>query len=307
MAGLKFSTVLLTCLAVAAFVSHACCKPTAAAPVPPDPAKLGTTDTDVPFTNPAGGPVAMDVYYPTAADTAAPTVVYIHGGGWVKGDKSKGMGAKLIPDLTERGYIVVALNYRLAPEHKYPAQIEDVSCGIRYLKANAATYGIDPERMGVLGNSAGGHLASLIATADDDAGIASSCGYDEVSPRVQAVVDFFGPVDLTVQFSGANRGVLERVWGVTDRNSDIITQASPVNHVSSDDPPFLIIHGDADDLVPLSQSEALHERLQGVGVSSTLLVVRNAAHGLNPTGGPMQPGMGEVIDQTADFFDTHLK
>jgi len=276
-------------------------------PLPTDLAKLGTTEYDVTYGNVSGVALKMDIHYPKAADKPVPAVVYVHGGGWVSGDKAEGAGARVIPEMVSRGYLVAAINYRLAPEYKFPAQIVDAKCAVRYLRANAAAYGIDATRIGAFGGSAGGHLVALLGTSDPSSGLEGSCGYGEQSSRVQAVADLYGPADLAAMFDAIRGVLLPLVFGTTDRNSEIVSKASPVTHITSDDPPFLILHGDKDILVPLSQSEVLYDRLIAAQVPATLVVVQNGTHGFRAEGGPMTPTWNEIIDTIADFFDLHLK
>ncbi|OGN92650.1 MAG: hypothetical protein A2Z75_08305 [Chloroflexi bacterium RBG_13_50_10] len=277
------------------------------APSAIDPTKLGMIERDVTYGVADGVALKMDIYYPKAAEGTMPAVLYVHGGGWTKGDKRIGAGASEIPELVSRGYLVAAINYRLAPQYKFPAQIEDVKCAVRFLRANAATYGIDPERIGAWGGSAGGHLVSLLGVTDATAGFEGNGGYADQSSRVQAVVDMFGPSDLTVAFQGANTQLLEQVFGTTDHNSDIVKRASPVTWISSDDPPLLILHGEKDTLVPPSQSKLLYDRLITAGVPATLTIVKNAGHGFAPAGGTIDPSRTAITKIVADFFDKHLK
>jgi len=275
--------------------------------VPIDPKKLGQVERDVIYGTAGGVDLKMDIYYPGFATGAVPAVLYVHGGGWTKGDKRIGAGATEIPELRSRGYLVAAINYRLAPQYKFPAQIEDVKCAARFLRANATIYGIDPEHIGAWGGSAGGHLVALLGTTDAAAGFEGSGGYADESSRVQAVVDMFGPTDLTAIFQGAGTRLMEQVFGTTDRNSDIVKRASPVTWVSNDDPPFLILHGGKDRLVPPSQSKILYNRLLATGLPATLVIVKNAGHGFMPAGGTIDPSRNEITEMVADFFDQYLK
>ena len=267
----------------------------------------GRIERDVTYGIADGVALKLDLYYPKSVASAVPIAVYVHGGGWTAGDKSGGAGLRDLQELVGRGYLVAAINYRLAPRYKFPAQIEDVKCAIRYLRANAVRYGADPERIGAWGGSAGGHLVALLGVTDSGAGFDGSGGYLDQSSRVQAVVDMFGPTDLTRLFSGANPRLLETVFGTTDRNAEILKKASPVNHVSIDDPPFLILHGELDKLVPPSQSQIFHEKLKGTGVPTTLVIVKNAGHGFSQAGSPISPSREEITKMVADFFDQHLK
>ena len=280
----------------------------APSPLPgPNPFKLGTTEKDVTYGIAGNVSLKMDVYYPQTAAAALPVVMYVHGGGWTGGDKIAGAGANEIPEMIKRGYLVVSVNYRLAPQYKFPAMIEDVKCAVRYLRAKASDYGLNPDKIGVWGGSAGGHLVALLGTADASAGFEGSSGYLDQSSRVQAVVDFFGPAELNTMFRGHQLDVMENVFGVTDSASLVLKAASPVTYISRDDPPFLIIHGDKDTVVPFNQSQILYNRLIAAGVTATLIKVENAAHVFKPSGGVMSPTRAEITDAAADFFDKYLK
>src|SRR5437868_5760131 len=144
----------------------------------------------------------MDIYHPKGAgEKPLPVVMYVHGGGWRSGDKAGGAGMMAIPELLKRGYLVTSINYRLAPEYKFPAQIDDAKCAVRFLRAHAKKYNLDPERIGIWGGSAGGHMVALMGTADASAGFDKSGGWTNESSRVQAVVDMFGPADLSHSMS----------------------------------------------------------------------------------------------------------
>lgn len=272
----------------------------------PDPLKLSTVERDLTYCTVDGIELKMDVYYPQSADGPLPVVIYVHGGGWRSGDKTRGAGVRDIPKLSRRGYLVVAVNYRLAPDFKFPAMIEDVKCAVRHLRANAVVYGVDSDHIGAWGGSAGGHLVSLLGLTDEHSGFEGVGGFSEQSSRVQAVVDLFGPADLARLFDEASFGVLSQVFDATSREDEMIRLASPVTWVSADDPPFLILHGEKDALVPPSQSEILLERLTKVGVSATLIIVENAAHGFAPQGGPIRPSRSQLSRIVGEFFDGHL-
>jgi len=251
-----------------------------------------------------GVAVKMDIYYPEEIDAhPLPVTVYIHGGGWTGGDKRAGEGIVDARVLLTHGFVVVSINYRLAPTYRFPAQIEDVKCAIRYLRAYAQRYHLDPERIGVFGGSAGGHLAALLGVADEIAGFDKG-EYLGQSSRVRAVVDMFGPTNLTLLTSDPDhRRLIQQVFG----SVEILKQASPVTHVSKDDPPFLILHGDKDPVVPLNQSTQLYERLRTAGVPVTLVVVKNAGHGFTPVGGQISPTRSDLTQLILDFFEKHLR
>jgi len=266
-----------------------------------DPAKIGTVERDVTYCTVDGVELKMDVYYPALNQGAWAVTMYVHGGGWSSGDKAQGTGVMEFPILQHAGFLVVSVNYRLAPEYVFPAMIEDVKCAVRYLRAHAIEYNLDPNRIGVWGGSAGGHLVALLGAADESAGFDAG-EYLDQSSRVQAVVDMFGPTDLTVQFEGGYENA-SRVFGGFDA-----ALASPVTYVSSDDPPFLMLHGDADKLVPIEQSEIMLAALQAVGVPAEMVTVTNAGHSFKPEDGQsISPSRRELAQMVLEFFEGMLK
>ncbi|MBI4788346.1 MAG: alpha/beta hydrolase [Chloroflexi bacterium] len=277
-------------------------------PAQATPARLGQAQKDVTYCTAGGVALKMDIYPPKSLNgKPAPVVVYVHGGGWRSGDKDSGAGIRDLPELARRGYLVASINYRLAPEHKWPAQIQDVKCAIRYLRANAATYNLDPNRIGAIGGSAGGHLVAMLGVTDKSAGFDVG-EYLDQSSRVQAVVDLFGPSDLTASgFIQSQAKLGKEVFGVTSPRDPILAQASPVTYITKDDPPFLILQGDQDTTVPPAQSQELYDRLQAAGVPATLVMVKNAGHSFAPVGGAISPSLADLAKMTADFFDKHLK
>lgn len=261
----------------------------------------GTVERDITYCTKGGVDLKMDLYRPQKGNGAL--VLYIHGGGWTSGSKNGGSGSEMWAELLGRGYMVAAIDYRLAPEFKFPAQMEDVTCAVLYLKRHAAELGIDPERIGAYGGSAGGHLASLLGTTG---GHGYEMGVTTLDAEVAAVVDLFGPTDLTVDFEGASARIISTVFGASERDAKVLVQASPVHQVSADDPPFLIIHGENDALVPIAQGERLYEALVAAGVEAEFVPVKNANHGFAPDGGPISPSRAEITALVADFFDRHL-
>lgn len=293
MKGLLISLVSLMVLSLSAGTAYGLSTP--------------VVDRDVVYCNCHGTPLIMDIYYPKAATAPKPVIVYIHGGGWYSGDKTTGAGQDDISELVARGYLVAAINYRLAPRYKFPAQIEDAQCAIRFLRANAATYGIDPAHFGVFGDSAGGHLAALLGVTDESYWLEDACDCVNDSSQVQAVVDMFGPTDLTLTFEKNWSLLIEHVFGVSDPESEVIKRASPVTYASSSAPPFLIIHGDRDEQVLPEQSDVFYKKLVSANVPVRLVMVKNAGHGFSPVGSPMSPTRAEITHLVGDFFDQYLK
>ena len=288
--------------------------PTAQPSVAPTTAKTtlaintapGATNRDVTYCAPDGIAQKMDLLYPAKLKSdPAPIAMYVHGGGWTQGDKATGAGSLDVRAILERGYVVASINYRLAPQHKWPSQIVDVKCAVRFLRAHAAQLKIAPNKIGVWGGSAGGHLVAMLGTTDASAGFDVG-EYLDQSSRVQAVVDLFGPADLPAMFSASARATGQQIFGATSRDDPILVKASPITYISKDDPPFLILQGDKDKVVPMEQSQILHDKLKAGGVTSTLVIVKNAGHGFAPDGGAISPTRTELSKMIADFFDQHL-
>lgn len=246
-----------------------------------------------------GQSLLLDLYFPSQGGPW-PVVVHIHGGAWMRGDKSEavGLGAALNPE----GYVVAAVNYRLYPFARFPAFIEDVKCAIRFLRAHAAEYNLDPDHIAAMGASAGGHLAALLGTTDASSGFDVG-EYLEQSSRVQAVIDLSGPSDLSLDFQNGDIAALKIiVFG--DKQ---IAAASPVTWVTQDDPLFLIIHGDEDPVIEVQHAYLLSDSLKSAGVPVDLVIVRNGDHSLTSFDGSASPTLDEIWQLELDFLATNLK
>jgi len=260
---------------------------------------------DVTYCTVDGVDLKMNIVYPNSTG-AEPAVVYVHGGGWTGGSKDR-VGPEAT-ELIRRGYVVASIDYRLAPRYRFPAQIEDAKCAIRYLRAHAATYRIDPSHIGVWGGSAGGHLVALLGLAGTSAGWDNDGEYPDQSSAVQAVVDYFGPADLTDPvFAELHSDLMRSVFGASAPSDPAAAKASPVTYVKPGAPPFLIVQGDSDAVVPAGQSQELYSELNHAGDSARLIIVENAGHGFVPVGSPISPSREQIARLTADFFDAHLK
>ena len=252
---------------------------------------------------------ALDLVLPRAprGGKPLPVIVIIHGGAFRAGDKS--MGLREAADFAESGdYAAATINYRLSGEATWPAQIHDCKAAIRWLRANAAKYGLDPDRIGVTGASAGGHLAAMLGPGGGVAALEGDVGpHTGVSSRVKCVVDQFGPSDLLamadypsrIDHNAPDSPESELIGGAIQEHKDKARAASPITYISRDDPPFLIFHGTEDPLVPLNQSERLAEALKAAGVPCTFVKVVGAGHG-----GFRTPEVGRRIRQ---FLDKHLR
>lgn len=259
-----------------------------------DPQKLDTTETDVTYCTRNGLDLQMDISYP-AFGGPWPVLLIVHGGGWSEGDK-----ADLFISPTGAGLLVVSINYRLYPAARFPAMIEDVKCALRFLRAHAGRYNLDPQRIALVGYSAGAHLAALAGLADPSAGWDSG-PYPFQSSRVQAVVVIAGPANLGQSFPETVADLIEGVFGPQQ-----LVSGSPVTYARPDAPPFLIIHGDADPLVPVEQAYLLHEALQKAGARAELLIVKNGGHGLEAVGGEASPAPSVIFQQVLEFLARSL-
>ncbi|MCX7817779.1 MAG: alpha/beta hydrolase fold domain-containing protein [Kiritimatiellae bacterium] len=262
---------------------------------------------DIPYVTNGHPRQRVDLYLPRRAPRPLPLIIWIHGGAWLGGSKDAARPARGYP---ERGYAVASIGYRLSSDAIFPAQIEDCKAAVRWLRAHADQYGLDPERFGVWGSSAGGHLAALVGTAADvrefDVGL-----FTNVSSRVQAVCDFFGPADfrriplylasnLPSAFGRADAPESNLLGGPVPANLERAIAASPAVYATPDDPPFLIVHGDRDPVVPYDQSEALFEALKQAGVHVHFHTVVGGGHGQGFGG----PEFDRIIHR---FFDRWLK
>jgi acetyl esterase/lipase len=250
----------------------------------------------------------LDLVVPKQAGAAKrPLVVLIHGGGWLSGRKED--VGDLVRLLASTGdYVAATINYRLTQEAAWPAQIHDCKAAIRFLRGNAEKYGIDPERIGVMGLSAGGQLVSVLGTGNDEPVLEGSLGgFARVSSRVQCVVNFFGPTDFLTFFGkdttaarlrGANM-ISQFLGKKSDPElKENARQASAVTWVTKDDAPFLTAHGTEDNLVPLDQAEKIHAALESAKVESHLIVMQGAGHGF---------ANAELNRRIRTFLDKHLR
>jgi acetyl esterase/lipase len=260
---------------------------------------FGKSLTDIPYCTTIAPPQKMDLYFPNSGGPW-PAVVYVHGGSWMHGDKSEAL--VLASQMTSQGYLVSSINYRLYPAGTFPAMIQDVKCAVRFLRANASQYNLNPERIAAIGPSAGGHLVSLLGTTDQSAGWDVG-EYLDQSSRVQAVIPMAAVTDLTRSFPNTDIETMKLI-GFGEHN---ILQASPVNHVTPDDPPFLLIHGDQDMVVPVEQSQVMYERLVQEGVPAQLVIVVNAGHAFVGPDGNSKPTPAEINQIILDFLEQYLK
>lgn len=276
-----------------------------------------TRTEDVIYGRKFGTALTMDVFSPTERSNGA-AAVFVVSGGWFSAHEAINLGS--VREFTGRGYTVFAVVHGSQPKFTIPEIIGDMNRAIRFIRFHAADYGIDPNRIGIYGGSAGGHLSLMQGTAGDEGKPDAPDKVDRTSSRVQAVACFFPPTDfLNYGKPGEvalGRGVLKGFRApfdfhemdksinafvpVTDEDKilEIGKQISPIYHVTRDDPPTLIIHGDADTLVPIQQAESIMQKFKEVGVPAELVVKKGAAHGW--------ADMGNDLKVLADWFDKHI-
>jgi acetyl esterase/lipase len=244
---------------------------------------------------------------PATLDRPAPAAVYVHGGDWVSGNYDTGgfIINRIGPALAARGFVVVSLNYRLGPHRHWPDQIVDVKCAIRYLRANAHYFNIDPAEIGAWGQSAGGHLVALLGTAGPSAGWDIGA-YTDQSSQVQAVVDMAGPSDLlTLGTRGAAVVVAKSFVSLLGKVPDIdlgadLKAASPVSYVRPGDPPFLLFVSNNDMIVNPKQSKELAWYLGEAAVPHQLVTVKKGGHAFSTKG--EVPSESAIVTDIVDFF-----
>ena len=245
----------------------------------------------------------MDLYLPggEAPPKGFPAVLLIHGGGWSGGDKGAAREQNIGTTLARNGYVAASINYFLAAkqssflktlEGAWPRNLHDCKSGVRFLRRNASTYRIDVDHVGVLGGSAGGHLAAMVAMTSPEDGLDPREPWGDVSCRVQASVPLYGVHD----FAAFSKEPLPAEL------LELAKRASPVTYATKDDPPALILHGTKDAIVPLVQSELLAAALKKTGVAQELLVVTGAPHSFH-----LEPKEQDLRPAVLAFLDRHLK
>lgn len=258
---------------------------------------------NIEFAEVDGHSLKLDLYLPQEKD--APLVVWIHGGGWQGGSKE---GCP-VTWLNDHGMAVASISYRLTDKATFPAQIQDCKAAVRWLRANADKYGYSTEKVGVAGSSAGGHLAALMGTSGEVKALEGDVGGNlDQSSRVAAVVDYYGATDFVLrsktQPHRANKKgsvVYKLLGGGADEKVELAKQASAAFHVTEDDPPFLVIHGDKDNTVLLDQSQRIQTVYKEAGLPLELIVIEGGGHG------GAEFYKGEPRERAIEFFKQHLK
>jgi len=245
-------------------------------------------ERDLVFASVGGKNLKLQLYRPDNNSTNVPVVVLIYGGAWMM--RTLPMETPKAVWLATHSYAAAVIDYRLSSDALFPAQIYDCKAAVRWLRANAAKYGLDAAHIGAWGESSGGHLASLLGVTDNVVALEGDGGNTNESSQVQAVVDFFGPTDFLraqahslpgswINHDSPTSPESRLIGGAIQKNPDKAEQANPIKYVTHDAPPFLIVHGEQDPLVPCNQSELLYAALKQARVNVTFYKIAGAGHG----------------------------
>jgi len=252
------------------------------APLPPGI----KAERNIPYVEHGHRNQVLDLFLPEQpSEKPLPLMIWIHGGAWMGGSQAN----PPVLYLVSKGFAVASIQYRFSQDAVWPAQAYDCKAAIRFLRAHAAEYNFEPDHFGVGGDSAGGHLAAFVGTSGDVKEMEGDLGNPGVSSRVQAVVDWFGPTDLTamgqqsgpdsmIQHDAPNSPESRLLGGPVQEKRDLARTANPLTYIDENDPPFLIMHGDNDRLVPLGQSVILAKALIDAGVEVTMKTIHGAGH-----------------------------
>ena len=237
----------------------------------------------------------LDLYLPEHVEERLPVILWVHGGGWITGDKAGGPAIQF----ATKGYAVAAMNYRYSQHATFPAQLHDCKAAVRWLRANASAYSLDATHIGAWGASAGGHLVAMLGLTGGIKTLEGDLGNSEQSSRVQAVVDWFGPTDFLTL--GPRETRTKFLGGDAIEHPEKANAASPMRFISSQAPPFFIVHGDEDPLVAYSQSTTFAEALERAGVETTFVTIKGGKHGGS------RFARSDQIARLESFFNKHLK
>jgi len=276
----------------------------------PAPLPAGVkVERNIPYVENGHRNQVLDLFLPEQpSDQPLPLMIWIHGGAWMGGNQSSPPVVFLVP----KGFAVASIQHRFSSDALWPAQAYDCKAAIRFLRANAAKYHLDPDHFGVGGDSSGGHLAAFVGTSGDVKEMEGDLGNTNVSSRVQAVIDWFGPTDVTlmaqqsgphsmIQHNAPNSPESHLLGGPVQEKLDLAKTANPITYIDKDDPPFLIMHGDNDQLVPLGQSVILAKALIDAGVEVTMKTLHGAGH----EGPQFRSATNQRLVE--DFLSLHLK
>ncbi|SRR5579883_1496548 len=260
-----------------------------------------TLDYDIVYAKPGGTELKLDLARPAEGDGPFPAIVAIHGGAWRQGRKDDMRPA--LGEFARRGYVAISPQYRFCPKETFPAQVHDVKAAVRWLKEHAKEYKVDPDHIGAVGFSAGGHLAMMLGLTGPDDGLEGDADKDAPSTKIHAVVNYFGPTDLAASdIPEVSQPLIKDFLGGTPKDKpEAAAKASPLTFVSKGDAPVLTFQGTKDPLVPHTQATKLTDAMTAAGVPGRVELLIGAGHGW---GGD---DMKHTLVETYSFFDKYLK
>jgi acetyl esterase/lipase len=266
------------------------------------PAPAGVKEImDIEYGNAGGIALKLDLALPENATKPVPGLIFMVGGGWKDCDRESYY--YYTRNYAKDGYAAATITYRTMDQAIFPGCVSDAKCAVRWMRANAAQYNIDPDHIAVIGGSAGGHLSMMVGYSSDVPELEGDGGHAGVSSAVQAVVNFYGPCDLTTEQARTNDGVNTFLGASYDDDPGVYDMASPLHHLNAGDPPTLIFHGSVDDLVPLAQSERLAETLKSFGIDYVYEPFEGWPHTMDLA----QPVNDRCRWFMSRFFEKHLK
>jgi acetyl esterase/lipase len=259
------------------------------------------TTYNIVYTRAGGVDLRLDLAYPVDLPGPHPAVVVLYGGAWRTGNKWG--NRPTLSELARRGYVAVAPQYRHCPRNIFPAQVHDAKAAVRWVRSHAAEYGVDVDHVGAMGYSAGGHLALMLGVTGPEDGLEGDVPPGAPSSKVQAVVNYYGPTDLTASEVPdiARTLVRDFLGGTPAQKPEVAAKASPVTFLTRDDAAILTFHGTKDPLVPHDQAMRLGEAMTRVGLPGRVEILIGAGHGWSG------PEMKRTMDATYAFFDQHLR
>jgi acetyl esterase/lipase len=260
-----------------------------------------TAEQDIVYTKLGATELKLDLARPADGKGPFPGILVIHGGAWRGGNKAD--VSPILPEFARHGYVAVSPQYRLCPRETFPVQVHDVKAAVRWMKTNASKYRIDPNRIGAIGFSAGGHLAMMLGVTGPEDGLEGEVASGAPDSRVKAVVNYFGPADLGAKdFPDISKPLVRDFLGASPQEKpELAAKASPRTYVSQDDAPILTFQGTKDPLVPFTQAIGLAEAMTAAGVPGRVELLVGAQHGW---GGAE---MDRTKTETFHFLDRHLK
>jgi acetyl esterase/lipase len=260
-----------------------------------------TTEYDIVYAKPGKTELKLDLARPSEGDGPFPAIIAIHGGGWRSGSKDHLRDP--IADFAKAGYVAITPQYRLTTDVPFPAQVHDVKAAVRWVRTHAKEYRIDPDHIGAIGFSAGGHLALMLGVTGPSDDLEGETNGEKVDTRVQAVVNYFGPTDLTADdYPDVSTPLIKHFLGGTAAEKpEAAAKASPITYVSKDDPPILMFQGTRDNLVPFNQATKLSQAMTTAGVPGRVDLLIGAGHGWQGA------DLRQTSSETLTFFDRYLR